>query len=325
MLINIKIIGNIKPLAWDKIALHPLQTWEWGEARKEMGIDVLRLGEYKDDKLIDCYQITFHRVPHTKYKIGYLPKSVFPSILILDKLLGELKKRNVIFVKIEPISKIEKLDKYHILESPHPLFTKWNQILDITKSEEELLSNMKSKTRYNIKLSQKKGVVVKEMTNNEGFNIFSKLYFETCKRQNYRGHTEFYHRTIFKHFKDKISHILIAFYKNEPLCAYHLFHHLDTIYYTYGGSSIQYKNIMAPNLLMWESIKLGKKLGCKVFDMWGSLSPDYDKEDSWAGFTRFKEGYGTKFIQTPGSYDVVLSPILYRIYTYIYIIRKKLI
>ena len=71
---------------------------------------------------------------------------------------------------------------------------------------------------------------------------------------------------------------------------------------------------MASNLLMWEAIKLGKKLGAKKFDMWGSLGPNYDTDDPWSGFTRFKEGYGTKFVEFTGSYDLVINKNLYKLY-----------
>jgi lipid II:glycine glycyltransferase (peptidoglycan interpeptide bridge formation enzyme) len=347
---NVRIIDSIEITKWNEKAVHPLQRWEWGEARKEMGIDVFRIGAYKKEELENVYQITFHNIPYTPLTIGYLPRSLFPTDQVLEVMKNEGKKRKAIFIKIEPVleslinvipvktgiytnknsgspivvgdDNIFDLIGFNIIKSSHPLFTEWNQIIDITISEDDLLKNMKSKTRYNIRLAEKKGVKVQEMTNDEGFSIFSKLYFETCKRQGYRGHTEFYHKTIFKHFKKNISHILIAFYENKPLCAYHLFHHYDTMYYPYGGSSVEHKNVMAPNLLMWEAIKLGKKLGCKNFDMWGSLPPYHDKKNPWVGFTRFKEGYGTEFFHMPGSYDLVISPLLYKAYSLAHKIRQ---
>jgi peptidoglycan pentaglycine glycine transferase (the first glycine) len=77
---------------------------------------------------------------------------------------------------------------------------------------------------------------------------------------------------------------------------------------------------MASNLLMWEAIRLGKKLGASKFDMWGSLGPNYN--DPWSGFTRFKEGYATKFTEFIGSYDLVINPLLYKIYNFIYSLRE---
>ncbi|MBI4009047.1 peptidoglycan bridge formation glycyltransferase FemA/FemB family protein [Candidatus Roizmanbacteria bacterium] len=182
---------------------------------------------------------------------------------------------------------------------------------------------MKSKTRYNIHLAEKKGVYVKEISNDEGFKIFSKLYFETCRRQKYFGHSEKYHKILWNKLKHSIAHILIAFYNSTPLAVYELFHFNDTLYYPYGGTSLQYRNFMASNLLMWEAVKIGKKLAAKKFDLWGSLQPDYDVNDPWSGFTKFKEGYGGKFVEFVGSYDLVINPLLYQLYNIVDILRNN--
>lgn len=301
---------------------HPLQTEAWERARKEMGIETIRIADRNNSFLI-----TFHKVPYTNYKIGYLPRSVMPSKKVLNELLDYGKRNKVIFIKIEPYieksSNNEAMKQYNnIIISPHPLFPEWTQVLDLTKSEDELLKSFHHKTRYNIRLAEKKGVVVKEMSNDKGFKDFSKLYFETCKRQKYFGHTPRYHQIIWNNLKNNISHILIAYYKDIPLAAYELFYLDEIIYYVYGGTSEQYRNLMASNLLMWETIKLGKKLGAKKLDMWGSLPPNYDPEHSWSGFTRFKEGYGTKFVEFVGSYDLIVSPLLYKFYNLIYYLRN---
>src|SRR3989344_385124 len=307
-------------------ALHPLQSWEWGEARKKMGIEVFRMGEFEGNALVNVYQPTFHTVPYTHWKIGYLPRSVFPSDATLQFLTQYSKKNHVIFVKIEPYERKLKIktNKYLHL-SPHPLFPTWNQILDLTQSEDELLKNMHPKTRYNINLAQKKGITIKEMTNKEGFEIFVRLYFETCKRQKYLGHNKTYHQMIFETLHTSIAHILIAFYKNIPLAAYEVFIFNDVLYYPYGGSSEVYRNLMPSNLLMWEAIKFSKQRGAKRFDMWGSLPHQYNSKNPWSGFTRFKEGYGGQFVEYVGSYDLVNNNFLYQLYNKLYILRNKLL
>jgi len=299
--------------------MHPLQSKDWEQARKKMGVAALHLEDYL---------VTFHKIPFTDYKIGYLPRSAMPSKKVLNELYEYGKKNKVIFIKIEPY--VEK-SKFHpasggtnfkLIRSAHPLFPSWTQILDLTKSEEEFLKNMHPKTRYNIRLAEKKGVVVKEMSNEKGFKIFSQLYFDTCKRQKYFGHTPRYHQIVWNSLKNNISHILIASYNDIPLAAYELWYLDGIIYYVYGGTSEQYRNLMASNLLMWETIQLGKKLGAKKLDMWGSLPPNYDPTHSWSGFTRFKEGYGTIFVEFIGSYDLVINPLLYKLYNFIYYLRN---
>jgi len=243
---------------------HPLQSVSWEQARKKMGIETLRIVDGKN-----TFQLTFHKIPYIDYKIGYLPRSAMPAKKILNQLYEYGKRNKVIFIKIEPyspavipseategsevegskkeISRLASLarnDK-RIIKSPHPLFPTWTQILDLTKSEEELLKNMHPKTRYNIRLAEKKGVVVKEMSNEKGFKIFSQLYFDTCKRQKYFGHTPRYHQIVWNSLKNNISHILIASYNDIPLAAYELWYLDGIIYYVYGGTSEQYRNLMA--------------------------------------------------------------------------------
>lgn len=338
------IDSRVDRIVYNNKAAHPLQSWEWGEARKKMGIEVVRVGEYEKNVLKNIFQITFHKIPHTPLTIGYLPRSIMPNEKVLEYCAREGKKRKSIFIKIEPyavkahcgsgvmgenkeayssqIGSSETIHNERLAISPHPLFPNWTQIIDLTQSEEKLLKNMHPKTRYNIRLAQKKGVVVKEMTNEDGFNIFSKLYFDTCRRQGYRGHTEIYHKMVYEALKNTTAHILIAYYKNIPLSAFEIFIFNDVMYYPYGGSSIEFRNVMAPNMLMWEAIRFGKKRGVKSFDMWGSLPPDYDRSGSWAGFTRFKEGYGGRFVEFVGSFDLIINPFFYRIYNSAHSLRR---
>ncbi len=324
---DIKIIDDdFDQKTYDGKAVHPLQSWAWGEARKKMGLEVLRIGQFKNTAFINVFQLSFHKIPNTPFKIGYLPRSPFPSKEVLTFLYDYAKKNNIIFIKIEPYTLENsfnvKRSTLNIKESPHPLFPMWTQIIDLTKSEDELLKNMKSKTRYNIKLAQKKGVVIKEESNEKGFTVFAKLYFDTCRRQKYYGHDINYHRIIWETLKANIAHILIAYFGNEPVAAYELFYFNNICYYPYGGSSLARRNTMAANLLMWEAIKLGKKLGAEKFDMWGSLPPNYNLNNPWSGFTRFKEGYGGKFIQFIRSSDLVINPLLYQGYNLAFKLRE---
>ncbi|KXK12035.1 MAG: Lipid II:glycine glycyltransferase [Microgenomates bacterium OLB23] len=305
------------------VATHPLQSWQWGEARKKMGIEVVRLGEFNGDHLQNIFQTTFHKIPHSPFTIGYLPRSAVPSQKILELLKAEARKRNAICVKLEPNVAKSNEKTINLPKAQHSLFPQWTQRLDLLQSEETLLAHLKPKTRYNMRLAEKKGVVVKEMTTEEGFEIFAQLYFETTARQRYSGHTKEYHKIIFETLRGTMSHILIAFYQKIPLSAYHLFMFNKVLYYPYGGSSLEHKNLMASNLLMWRAIQFGKQHGCATFDMWGSLPPEYDATTPWGGFTRFKEGFGTEFFEFAGSYDVVLRPFAYSAFNAAQSFRKK--
>jgi lipid II:glycine glycyltransferase (peptidoglycan interpeptide bridge formation enzyme) len=319
-------------LQWEKVASHPLQSWLFGEARRAMGLEILRIGQFLGNTLKNVFQMTIHRLPFG-LKIGYLPRSVLPNKEVLNFFIQLGKKKKLIFIKIEPYIEQNKgkkelaliLSTLPLKKSPHPLFPKWTQMIDLEKNEDELFAQCHYKTRYNIRLAKKKEVKVVEQSDKKGFKIFSDLYFQTCKRQHYHGHNSFYHQTIWQHLNNKIAHIMIAYYKNIPLSAYQLWHYKDNLYYLYGGSSDQHRNLMASNLLMWEAIRFGKKLKAKRFDLWGSLPPDYSLNHSWSGFTRFKQGYGSQFIEMIGSFDLIISPAAYCLYNIVYPIRQLML
>ena len=206
----------------------------------------------------------------------------------------------------------DKFRNLGLVQSKKSLFTKYNFLIDLTKTEEQLLAAMHPKTRYNIGIAQKKGVEVYESTKEEDFEIYLKLYFETTKRQKYFGHTSSYHKLVWQTLAPvKMARLLIAKYQGEPLVAWMLLNFASTLYYPYGGSSKEYKDVMASNLIAWEAIRLGKKMGLKVFDMWGALAPDAKESNPWYGFHRFKAGYGPAHVEYVGTYDLILKPALY--------------
>ncbi len=306
------ITDEYSPQKWNELAHHPLQTWEWGEARASLGTTVVRFVGPDIDGIASVFQATIHPIPHTNRYIGYIAKSAIPSPQVLDFIADYARTNNIVYVKFEPVGLHPESTKIpsSLKKSPSSLFPAWTQILDLTPTEDELFAKLKSKTRYNVRLATKKGVIVHEQTDAVGFEAFFSLYEETERRQHHYGHNHTYHAQVFAHMRP-YSHILVASYDGKPLAAYHLFLHNDTLYYPYGGSTTQHKDAMAPNLLMWGTIRLGKKLGARQLDMWGSLPPNYEKAHAWQGFTRFKAGYGSEYVQSVGSYDLVISPVLY--------------
>ncbi len=319
---------------------HPLQSIEWGEFRKKTGINVIQE---------DTFQMTIHKIPRTPWAIGYIPKGPLPN----KELISELKKigreEKCIFIQLEPnVERIQSSEfkiqnlihnsKFIILNSFHPLFTKYTFILDLTKSEENLLKSMHPKTRYNIKVALKHGVKIVQDNSNEAFETYLKLTEETTKRQSFYAHSEKYHRLMWETLRvnsskfkvnssnDRLTaHLFLAKYKEKTLAAWILFIYKDTLYYPYGASSNLHRETMASNLLMWEAILFGKKLGLKKFDMWGALGFNPDINDPWYGFHRFKEGYGPKLIEFIGSFDLVINPFLYEIYKILDKIRWTLL
>ena len=304
---------------YNSLVTHIIQSWEWGEFRKKIGLDLVRLGHFESNKMVSSYQLTFHIVPFLKQQIGYFPKGPMPDKRMVEALFSLGQRKNAAFIKIEPNVIVNQkpetrtqLQNLGLIQSKKSLFTKYNFLIDLARSEEQLLAAMHPKTRYNIGIAQKKGVEVYESTKQEDFEIYLKLYFETTKRQKYFGHTPTYHKLAWETLvPNKMARVLIAKYEGQPLVAWMLLNFGDTLYYPYGGSSTEHKEIMASNLVAWEAIRLGKKMGFCIFDMWGALAPDAKENNPWYGFHRFKAGYGGQHVEYVGTYDLVLKPSFY--------------
>lgn len=324
---------------FNKVVTHPLQSWEWGEFRKKTGVEVVRFGFFEGNKLKAGAQLTFHKLPKTNFTVGYLPKCLMPDEYLLETLkkFGNIQKS--IFIKIEPnvggiyrkeqakLTSHQEVEKFLLPRGclrGRPLFTKYSFRIDLNQNEETLMAKMKQKTRYNVRLAQKKGVIIQEDNSPQAFEEYLKLTFQTAKRQQFYTHDENYHRKMWETLQPAgIAHLLKATYMTKTLVVWILFIFNGVLYYPYGASSREYPEVMASNLMMWEAIRFGKKLGCKTFDLWGSLGPDPDPKDPWLGFHRFKEGYGPDLIEFIGTFDLVLNEPIYKIYNILDSLRWK--
>ncbi|OGM05848.1 hypothetical protein A2125_02535 [Candidatus Woesebacteria bacterium GWB1_43_5] len=290
---------------------HPLQTPVWAEFRRKWGNEVVET---------PFGFLTLHRLPFTSHKIGMFIKGPEPSKEMLDWLKAEGKKLNVIFIKLEPNQpSSDPGSELKLLESSgsvrgKTLFTPTTFWIDLTKSEEELLASFHPKTRYNIRHAQKKGVEVLEDNSDKAFERYLSLMKETVIRDKFFAHNEKYHRLMWEilhkslilNHKSPIAHLLVAEYNHEIITAWILFECEGFLYYPYGASTHKYKNVMANNLMMWEAIRFGKRLGCHTFDLWG--------REPGKGFTRFKEGYNPLVIEFLGTWDLVINKKIYRAY-----------
>lgn len=321
-------MAKIKPVKDEKLkeefnekALHPLQAWKWGEFRKKTGVRVLRWGVFEEGKLVEPIQITIHQLPVVPYTVGYLPKGYFPSERQVEVLEKVAKEENCIFIKVEPkVEKKEASEKEmgflkRNFSKGRPLFAKYNFVLDVTRDKEDILMEMKSKTRYNVRYADRKGVKVSIDNSEEAFEEYIRLLRKTTERQGFYAHGEEYQRKMWEGLRESgVAQLIKAEYEGEVLVTWILFDFGDSVYYPYGVSSRKHRNLQASSRVMWESILYAKKEGKKYFDMWGALEPDPDKSDSWYGFHRFKEGFGARHVEYVGSYDYVAKPAMYKIF-----------
>lgn len=312
---------------FDSVATHPLQSWAWGQFREATGVQVARLGIYNQNgKLQSGMQVTFHSIPVIGGQAGYFPKGPQPTEEMLTALAELGRRTNALFIKMEPnlqfpagskeyFKDVEKLMEAHGGVLAQALFTPYSFVLDLNPSEDELMANCHSKTRYNIRLAQKKGVTVVEDTTEAGMEEYIKLLEETTARQNFYAHNAEYFRKMWGIFgSGKMIRILKAQYEGKTLACWVLFFFNGVAYYPYGASSREHREVMASNLMMWEAIRMAKENGCTSFDMWGALGPDADPKDKWFGFHKFKEGYGAPLMQSLPTHDLVVNPPLYSIF-----------
>jgi lipid II:glycine glycyltransferase (peptidoglycan interpeptide bridge formation enzyme) len=293
--------------------VHIVQSPIWEKFKQAFGTQTIRVGEV---------YYTKHAIPFTGKFYAYCPK-VDPFKIDFVALRTSLEKEKCAAINFDvpnilvDSSNAEKakevFESAGCTLSPKSTFTKYNLILDLRPSEEELLANMHPKHRYNIKLAQKKGVTVREATSQDDFEIFYELAIKTSERQGFYIHPKNYYQKIWEVLgAEKVARILIADYKGKPLASWMFFIYDGVIYYPYGGSSDEYQNLQASNLLGWEGILLGKGNNCREFDMWGASANPDDKNDPYWGFTNFKMKFGPKHVQYIPSYDLVLNPILYK-------------
>ena len=263
---------------------------------------------------IDGIYVVKHDLPFGK---SYLYSPRCAGDYVSDGFIKEIKEiakqQNAIFFKLEFEKEINKdlLKKFNFVKSNNiqPIQT---IILDLTKSEEELLSQMHPKTRYNINLAQKKGIKIRMSNNDDDFDEFWKLMRKTSKRDGFHAYPRAYYE---KMLEIPGVELFIAEYKNEVIVANIVIFYENQAIYLHGASSYEHRNLMATPLLQWHQILEAKKIGCTKYDFWGI------DENKWPGLTRFKRGFGGKEITYSGAYDLVFKPLWYKIYK----IAKKLL
>ena len=197
-------------------------------------------------------------------------------------------------------------------------------LIDLQPTEEELLAGMKQKTRYNIRLAEKKGVTLRVGTSND-FDRLYKMYAETSVRDGFVIRNEEYYRTVWGTFlaaanpsvpnlHSPFAEPLIAEVDNEPVAAIFVFYFAGRAYYVYGMSRAVHREKMPAYLLQWEAMKRARANGCTVYDLWGA--PDvFGESDSMWGVYRFKEGLGGSVVRTLGAWDFAPNPLWYKLYS----------
>ena len=318
-------MSQVNKEEWDAFLLkhpdsHLLQTSRWGELKRFYGWEPKWLIVENSGA-----QVLFKRLL-LGFHVAYIPKG--PVGEFSRGLLEEIDKlcfsERAVFLKVEPDVWVDGEQPRTFLpgfrESEQTIQPARTILIDIRGDEDEILAAMKQKTRYNIRLSQRKGVVVRK---SDDVKEFYDLMLLTGKRDRFGIHSLNYYEKAYSLFSDDGScELFIAEHEGESLAGLMVFAKGKTTWYFYGASSNRKRNLMPTYALHWEAIKWAKTKGCEWYDLWGV--PDEDEEvlerefktrnDGLWGVYRHKRGFGGVVKRSLGAWDRVYHPLLYWFY-----------
>ncbi|HEY60993.1 MAG TPA: peptidoglycan bridge formation glycyltransferase FemA/FemB family protein [Anaerolineae bacterium] len=309
---------------------HVLQSDTWGELKRTFGWDVERVIVGNTGTLV-----LFKRLP-LGLSIGYIPKG--PLGCDWKVIWGEVNnlcmRHHAVFLKVEP--DLRQFDEDNVnnrldgfIRSNHTIQPRNTIVVNLSGSEEDWLMRMKQKTRYNIRLAQKKGVRVRPSDDLDSFYAMVQV---TADRDRFGVHTSRYYQLVYELFQSEGNcELLIAQYGDAPLAALILLAQGKRAYYFYGASNNLERNRMPTYLLQWEAMRWAARKGCIEYDLWGI--PDEKEEvlekyfmqrsDGLWGVYRFKRGFGGEIKRSIGAWDRIYHPGLYKLYLLYEKVRKK--
>jgi len=307
----------------------------YGERQKSLGRTVKRFLLYRDEEVIAYFQLIVYPLSFGK-KCLYTPygpvtkdssKDFFR--FLKEELVKIATAENAIFIRLDFTPSISKgilsdsFTEAHFSTYDSAYFqprAEW--FLALKKTEDELLAAMHEKTRYSIRLSERKGITAEIVTEDfeKYFDTFYELMAATAKRNGFSLHPQSYYRNIFQHLS-KIENTYLAIARHEKkILAINLIVVFSGIAnYVFGGSSSEERNRMPTYLAHWDAIRHAKQIGCTYYNFGGIATQDRAHK-SWDGLTLFKKKFGGKEIRHCDFFDIVVCPFWYRLYTF----RKRL-
>jgi peptidoglycan pentaglycine glycine transferase (the first glycine) len=321
----------IEPEAWDAfVAAHPagtiLQTSRWAELKATFGWDWEIVTPNPDAG--SGALVLYRSLPFKLGTIAYVPRGPLVDwndaravAATLNALRVAARRRRAWALWLEP----EMLDTpeararlracglrsvTRTIQPPRTI------VVDIAPAEDDILAQMRSKTRYNIRLAERKGVTVREGTVDDTAAFYA-LMTETGNRDEFGIHSGAYYRRVFELFlpspgtPSEHAAMLLAEVEGELVAALVVFALGTKAWYLYGASSERHREKMPPYALQWAAIRWAKARGCTSYDLWGI--PDFDEETLEAQFTerndglwgvyRFKRGFGGQVIRCVGLWE----------------------
>jgi len=310
---------------------HILQSWAWTETKAQTGWRARRMLWTADGRPTAAAAVLMRRLAaHLPVSVAYVPKG--PAVdwndallvgQVLQRIEEEARRRNAIFVKIDPDVRSDSpagqavrtvLAQRGWRVSDEQIQFRNTMITDLAPDEEALLANMKPKWRYNIRLSERRGVVVQDGAVAD-LPAFYKMYTETGERDGFLVRPYSYYESIWSQFLvEGLAHLLLAELDGRFVAGLMLFRFGATAWYFYGASTANARDAMPNHALQWAALRWAKASGCIRYDWWGAPDNLEESDPMW-GVYRFKAGFGGEFVPWIGAWDFPISRPLYWLYT----------
>jgi peptidoglycan pentaglycine glycine transferase (the first glycine) len=324
---------------------HILQTWQWGQVKARNGWQILPLSWRGEAGKLEAAALVLRRaLPirglSARLRVMYVPKGPLLDWSnqelrrqVLSDLAGLARKQGAIFIKIDPdlllgtgipgADAVEYATGALVSGELQALGWRFSHeqvqfpntvLINLRPDLEMLLANMKQKSRYNVRLAERKGVKVRT-AQPEDLLVLFQMYAETSVRDGFVIREEAYYLDLWNTFmRAGMAEPLIAEVAGEPVAGVVIFRFAHTAWYLNGMSRAQHREKMPSSLLQWEAMRRAKAAGCTTYDLWGA--PDvFDESDPMWGVFRFKEGLGGYVARTLGAWDLPVSPSWYKLYT----------
>ncbi len=296
-----------------------LQSIFWAELITKEGEIVERFGAEENGEIKAVISI-IRKPLFSKFFYYYAPRGPRGEKTAIEFLYKELRKNlgGAVFLRVEPeelaiVSGDASFEKGIEFKKSFDLQPKKTLFLDLSLDTEELLSAMHQKTRYNIKLAEKKGVKI-SMGSTSDFAELWRLMTLTGERDGFRLHTRAHYKNLLG--APEYIKLFFASYEGKKIATGLFCFFNGRVTYLHGASDNEARNLMAPYLLQWEVIKQAQAAGYKFYDFYGI------DEKKWPGVTRFKLGFGGFIKEYPGTYDLVFRPFLYGFYEFLRKLRR---
>lgn len=306
-----------------------LQTLEWAKVKSDWENIFFLI---KDEGVVKgAGSILIRRIPVVGKNFMYCPRGPVLDYhdkevlhFFVRKMKEISKKYNAIMIKIDPDVEIKEREVIDTLFGlgfrQKPLTLNFEGIqprfvsrLDITRDLEEVMNNFHHKTRYNIRLAERKGVTVR-VGERSDLNRFHDIMEDTGLRDKFVVRSLAYFQKMYDALVPPgYMRLYLAEYEGQVLSGAISLAFGSKCWYLYGASSNENRNVMPNFLLQWEMIEWAKSIGCTVYDFRG-ISGDLDPTNPLYGLFRFKKGFNGVYTEFIGEFDLVFDSLMYKLW-----------